>query len=750
MSQKFQYLTLDESQAGIVIIRLDMPGRGANILDRTLFAELDQAMLDLAQQTELQGIVLASAKPSIFIAGADLNAIASSLDWPDQSIVEFCENGRRVMARFSQTPFPTVAAIHGACVGGGMELALWCDYRIATDDRRTQLGLPEVKLGLVPGWAGTVRLPRLIGFEPAAELAVTGRSISAEEGLRLGLVDRVTTADELIGAAVQWIRSHQAPAKSPEKSPAKSSAEVPSGFVGRRQRLLGRVGVIRPDQTAAQTAFAAAASAVTRVSDRPAAGADRPAIPDSDPAGSAMSAELSEVVAGLKLRIARQSDVYPLAPSVLLRHMAQSFDQTYDQAAHSESLAMAEVWGSPPNRGLLNHFFLGDYSKKMISGAGLPISTLQRVGIVGAGLMGLAIAKNCLQRKIEVVLIDSDPNRLEEASRALADLNLPAAGGPIAETSQDFSGLAGTDLVIESVVENFRIKSEVLQQIEQVVGTDKIIASNTSAIPITRLATALKNPQRFCGIHFCHPQLMALVELIRGTRTGDAAMGIGLSWVRQLGKTPVLLKDGPGFVVNRLLAAMLNQAIDLLWEGYAVEEIDQAMRDFGFLGGPFEIIDTIGVETCMYAGHEMWKAGVTCVSLSPLLPKLAKLGRMGRKTGLGVYRYSDRTARGTVDPDFAAIVASYRRAQPDPDKHDPVQNGSAPSLGESPIANKILLAMVAEAENILREQIVNDIRDIELCVIHGLGFPPHQGGLLFWSDQMGLSQSLHSAGRFYQ
>jgi len=720
MLPKFQYLTIDQNQAEIVVIQLDMPGRGANILDSILFAELDEAMNVLSGQSNLKGAILASKKPSIFIAGADLNSIASSLDWPDEKIVEFCEQGRRVMARFNQAPFPTVAAIHGACVGGGLELALWCDYRIASDDRRTQLGLPEVKLGLVPGWAGTVRLPRLIGFEPAAELAITGRSISAQEGLRLGMVDKVTPPSDLFDAALEWTRTEQTQAS----------------FMQRRKMLQGPVMHLSRSSNQSNQILTEQV-------------ADQSEATDGEILKLTEHETFSAVVEKLEQKIFEQQDIYPFAPQVLLKHLIKTVDQTHSEACHSESLAMAEVWGSPANRGLLNHFFLGDYNKKAISSTGFPLTSIRQVGIVGAGLMGVAIGAHCLQKGISVVLIDSDSVRSLAAQETLSSYPLALGQSIVVPSNDDYSQLAESDLIIETVVENFAIKSAVLQAIETAVGGEKTIASNTSAIEISRLAGVLKHPRRFCGIHFCHPQLMALVELIRGAQTNDSTLGTALSFIKQLAKTPVILNDGPGFVVNRLLAAMINQAIQLLLEGNSAESIDQSMRDFGFLGGPFEIIDTIGVETCMYAGHEMWKAGVTCVSLSPLLPKLAKMGRMGRKTGMGVYRYADESSRGSVDPQFAAIVAPYVRT----DSKQAIEWCPVvcnKQQGLSPIVVSILKAMIAEADNVLREKIANDIRDIDLCVIHGLGFPQHQGGLLFWSDQVGLSEQFHAGRKYYQ
>jgi 3-hydroxyacyl-CoA dehydrogenase/enoyl-CoA hydratase/3-hydroxybutyryl-CoA epimerase/3-hydroxyacyl-CoA dehydrogenase/enoyl-CoA hydratase/3-hydroxybutyryl-CoA epimerase/enoyl-CoA isomerase len=730
-------LNVRELEPGIALLTLDMPDRGANILTQTLFAELDQSLAELTERTDLQGLIVYSAKPSIFIAGADLNAINDSLDWPDSEIIKFCNKGRAVMARLSRAPFVTVAAIHGACVGGGLELTLWCDCRIATDDRRTQLGLPEVKLGLVPGWAGTARLPRMIGFEPAAELLLSGRSVSAAQAKDLGFVDQVCKQEDLLTAAAQLIQRVRAS----------------ESFIHHRRAIMGPVSRLNRD-TPLPLPYAA--------------GSQRK---NGDDPEVILAPELAAAVERLGETILKQTEIYPYAPTVLLEHLARTCHTPQSEAWKSESLAMAQVWGSPANRGLLNHFFLLDRNKKQpgLVDTSIKSPAVTRVGIVGAGLMGRAIAENCVARGLNVSIYDADIERAKQvvdSVSAAANKSSKAAG--TIERIKDWSDLRQAQWIIESVVETESVKKSVLKQIEQSVEDSVLIASNTSAIPISQLAKVLVKPERFCGIHFCHPELMALVEVPCGDQSSEATIAAAVALVRQLGKLPVAMNDGPGFVVNRLLAAMINQSMQLLLEGHTVELIDEAMRDFGFLGGPFEIIDTIGVDTCIYAGRTMWEAGLSCVTLSPILPKLMKLGRLGRKTGVGIYRYASQAAseRGQFDPEFARIVAPYqvRATRVAGAADDPARlrgHGSSisknaadlkSSLDRSPekISRQIVSAMVLEATRILDEEIVGDLRDIELCVIQGLSFPQHRGGLFFWSDATGLSETwLGKGGRFY-
>lgn len=718
-------LNVRDLEPGIALLTLDMPDRGANILSQTLFAELDQTLAQLAERKELDGLIVYSAKPSIFIAGADLNLISDSLDWPDTEIIKFCEKGRAVMARLSRLPYVTVAAIHGACVGGGLELTLWCDCRVATDDRKTQLGLPEVKLGLVPGWAGTARLPRIIGFEPAADLLISGRSVSAAEAKALGFVDQVCKQETMLADICELIRR----------------VKTSESFIHHRKAIMGPV------------------ARINRETPLPSPPRPKAKAADEEIEQIELAPELVASVRKLSEQILEQQDIFPFAPTVLLEHLARTAHAMQTEARKSESLAMAQVWGSPANRGLLNHFFLIDRNKKQPGLVDMTIrcQPVTQIGIVGAGLMGKSIAENCLARGVNVSVYDADAARAKKVAEDLRNSgrgdSLKKAGAAI-DAAEDWSGLAAAQWIIESVVETEPVKKGVLEKIESAVSETTLIATNTSAIPIGHLAKNLRHPERFCGIHFCHPELMALVEVPCGDQTSEATVAAAVAFVRQIGKIPVAMNDGPGFVVNRLLAAMINQSMHLLMNGAKAETIDEAMREFGFLGGPFEIIDTIGVDTCMYAGRTMWESGLTCVTLTPILPKLMKLGRLGRKTGCGIYKYRslDPRQRGEVDPDFSKIVAPYQ-AKMNSENLDP----SADERGENlidlrpeKIAKQIVSAMITEGTRILDEEIVDDLRDIELCVIQGLSFPQHRGGIFFWADAQGVSETWLGKGkRFY-
>ena len=356
----------------------------------------------------------------------------------------------------------------------------------------------------------------------------------------------------------------------------------------------------------------------------------------------------------------------------------------------------------------------------------LATAPVKHLGIVGCGLMGRSIAALALGQDIAITMVDVAQSALTLARETFTD------DKRVTITDQ-YDQLAAADLIIEAVVETLPVKKSVHERIESVAAPSATIASNTSSIPLASMENHFRSPERFCGIHFCHPEVMSLVEVITGPSTSAQTTANAVGFVRQLEKMPIAIDDGAGFVVNRLLSAMINQSLVLLSQGVAVTDIDAAMRAFGFKAGPFEIIDIIGADTCMYAGRTMWEHKLECVSLSPILPRLVKHGRLGRKAGVGFYKYPDPRGEALVDPQLQPLLDPYQ------DTSELDDAGGAETL-RSDLARQILAPVVLEATRILEQDIVNDYRDIDLAFTHGLSFPQRRGGLLYWADQVGVAE----------
>ncbi len=645
------------------LFALDMPGKSANVLTDQVYHDLDEALQQVeAEEEPPRGIILVTAKPSIFIAGADLNKISDNLDWPDEKIFEFCDHGRGIMSRFSQLPETvSVAAIHGISVGGGLELPLWCDHRIATDNRRTLLGLPEVKLGLIPGWAGTVRLPRLIGLEPAVDLTVSGDLITAKEALELGIVSLVVPEDSLIQTALQIIeREHYT-----------------QGFLKKRELMAAHVKK-RPKS-------------------------------------------IRQFRQATTETIEANVEVDPSAPLIVMEHMIATAKSPAAEACQGESEAFAKVWGSLENRGLLHYFFLDERAKKTRGRFSGEPPEIRTVGIVGAGLMGTQIAKLAAAAGFNLKIHDADQRQIDTAVDTIT--NDPRNKAESIQVASAISDLAGCELVIECVVEKLKIKQDLFRRICDVVDERAFLATNTSTIPVSEIASAVKNPARLFGLHFCIPtEPLKLVEVIPSETTSDLTLNIGIELVRWMRKTPIVVQDHPGFIVNRLLCPVFGQATVLLQEGVEMQRMDRIFREFGFAAGPLEMIDFIGVDTIMYAGETFLRTMPDLVQVTPILPALVKRNRNGRKAGLGFYQYDSFDGPAVFDESVVEILSKYRV--------------EADELSDEQILLRLLEPMANEAAKALQEGVVEDAQDIDLCSVLGTTFPRVRGGILKWFNEL--------------
>lgn len=678
-------VTLTFPDVHIAVLTLDAPGSSANILSQPTLDELTRHLNELDSRTDLQGVIVRSGKPGMFIAGADLREFMGALDAPADRTVEMCRRGQKLFSRLSHGPYVSVACIDGICVGGGTELACWCDRRIASSHAKTEIGLPEVKLGIFPGWGGTVRLPRIIGLGNAVEMITSGESVTPEDALKMGLVSMVAEPDHILSAAIRLVQ-----------------LEFAKGDFRRdRERWQGP---IRIGDT--ELAFL----------------------------GATASAVIQQQTQGQ----------YP-APVAALETMLEAASLDADAACELEAQGVAKLFGSEVNRSLLNVFFITDRNKK---DQGVAASTADRpanirtMGVIGAGIMGAGIAAANLKREVSVFLTDASSDSLARGARNVLEevsfdrrTKSPNAErllefAPRLRSTNDVAELSSCDLVIEAVVENAQVKQQVFQQLESLVRKDAILASNTSTIPITVLSQTLQHPERFCGIHFFNPvRSMKLVEVIRGPRTSDVTVATAVAHVKKLGKYPVVIQDGPGFLVNRLLFPYMNEALVLLAEGVPLESIEKAAKKFGMPMGPLELYDMVGMDTALYAGGVMRDAFPDRMIDSPILASLVAAGRLGRKSGQGFYSYQNKKQKRAFDPELQTIVAPHVKSV-------------GPSMSNELLTSRLFLPMLLEATHVLSDGLVRDARDVDLSLIFGIGFPPFKGGLLFWADRLGVGKIL--------
>lgn len=676
-------------EPNIALITLDTPGRSANILSQPTLKELEHHFGSLEKRSDIHGLIFASAKPGIFIAGADLSEFVSSMNGPggaadhQTSAESMCRIGQSLFARLSKMPFVTVAAIDGVCLGGGFELSLWCDRRVMSNSPRAEVGLPEVKIGLIPGWGGTVRLPRIAGLSNAIEIITSGESVRGVDALKLGIVSTVVDSSQLLTAAINLVKlEHQQKV-----------------YLEDRQRWSQPI-----HQSQTELAF--------------------------------LKITASAMIGG------QTQGNYP-APMVALETLLQNSGMDIDSACKLEAKGLAKLFGGEVNRALLNVFFVTDRNKKDqgIAGAPPPIK-IEKVGVLGAGIMGSGIAGAHVKKKLAVTLSDAAAealgkgvkNTLEEVAfdriTKQPDSKKLLEFAPHLKSTSDLATLADADLVIEAIIEKFDVKTKVLGQLEDIIRPDAILATNTSTIPITDLAKGLKHPERFLGIHFFNPvRRMMLVEVIHGPKTSESTLNSAIAHIKKIGKFPVVVKDGPGFLVNRLLFPYMNEALVLVSEGVSFDAIDRAAKKFGMPMGPIELHDMVGMDTALYAGRVMADALPTRMIASPLLDALVKAGRLGVKSGKGFFSYQNRKGKKAADPEVQTLLK-------------PLIRGGSEDLSPDAIADRLMLPMLLEATDVLAAGLVRDPRDVDLGLIYGIGFPAFKGGLLFWADRVGLSAIL--------
>jgi 3-hydroxyacyl-CoA dehydrogenase/enoyl-CoA hydratase/3-hydroxybutyryl-CoA epimerase len=664
---------------GIAVITIDLAGEPVNKVTAGLRAEFAEMFGLLEGDTSIRGVVITSGKPDTWIAGADIDEFLTLHTAEEAEALS--RGGQELLSHLEAMKLPVVAAIHGACLGGGLETALACRYRIVTDHPKTVLALPETQLGIIPGAGGTQRLPRLIGLQRALDMILTGRNVRAKRAYQMGLADEIVHPAILLEVAIDRAR------KLADKT----------------------LGARRTPK------------------DRGAAGT----LLENNPLGrSVVFRKAREGV------MSKTHGHYP-APLAALDAVRTGYEKGRDAGLREEARLFGEMAMTPESRELIFLFFATTALKKdpgvqAPAPEPLPVKTL---GVLGAGFMGAGIASVAVQQGTPVRLKDTDPTRVSKGIAAVSAVlkeqlkkkritrlqyedQLLLAGG-----TTDYAGFQRATLVIEAVFEDLPLKQRVLREVEPLLAPNAIYASNTSTIPIARIAEAAARPERVLGMHFFSPvHKMPLLEVIAAPATDKESVVTAVAYGKQLGKTVIVVNDSPGFYTTRTLAVYLNEAGKLLDEGASIEAIDKALMDFGFPVGPITLIDEVGIDVGGKVGQVMFDAFGTRVTPAESLRRVVESGRTGRKGKSGFYKYDENGEKGDVDSSVYELVP-----------HGPTRR----EIDPSEIQQRCVLAMVNEAARCLEEGVLRSPRDGDVGAVFGIGFPPFRGGPFRYVDSVG-------------
>jgi 3-hydroxyacyl-CoA dehydrogenase/enoyl-CoA hydratase/3-hydroxybutyryl-CoA epimerase len=700
---------LEDEGEGIGFLTLDLPGEKVNKLTSAVLEDLDRILEALTHDPWLKALIVWGGKPDsgTFIAGADIHEIRAVAD-PEEAAGK-ARRGQRILGRFSALPAITVAAIHGNCLGGGTELSLACDFRIASTSPRTKIGLPEVQLGILPGFGGTQRLPRLVGLTRALPVILGGRPLDVRQALKIGLIDRAAYPGLLREEAKTLVRVARS---------SGGKCHVPP----RRRRPLA-----------------------TRLLEK-------------------LPPFRSWVRSRARKDILRRVGPHYPAPFRALDAVIDGFGKPIEEGLEREAALAGELVASPVAKNLIDLFISSEEARRGKREAADPAGSSRgpgagsvglpgpqggagvhrgRVGVVGAGVMGGSIAALFAQNGNRVRLRDITPEAIQvglarvkeiyaslEKKRRMSRREAANHLAAITATTS-LAGFEDVPVVVEAVVEDLDVKKTVFRDIEARVSPGALLATNTSSLSVGAMQSALERPERLVGLHFFNPvHRMPLVEVVRGPRSSEESILRGEAIARSLGKIPLRVEDGPGFAVNRILGPYLNEAVRLFEEGYSPVGIDRALRDFGMPMGPFELLDEVGLDVAAKVAGVLHGALGARVKPPEVMERLlAEPGLRGKKTGKGFYlhgRWSGRGGRPSPNP-AALRLGGTGGSNFKPD---------APDLW----VKLLIFPMINEAALVLEERIVEDAAKVDLAMVLGTGFPPFRGGPLRYADAIGLPE----------
>jgi 3-hydroxyacyl-CoA dehydrogenase/enoyl-CoA hydratase/3-hydroxybutyryl-CoA epimerase len=663
---------------GIALVTLDVPGEPVNMLGSRVIGEFQGVLDRIRDDPGARAVVLISGKPDNFVAGADINEFARIRTAQEGEALSYA--GQEMMGRLERFPKPIVVAIHGACVGLGCELALACSWRVASDSPKTVIGLPEVQIGILPGAGGCQRLPRVIGVSAALDIILAGRSERAAKAFKLGLVDELVPPSILRHTAV-------------------AAAD-----------RIARQGVpVRPHRGS----FAL----------------------DRNPLGRRL------VYAQARKMVLRKTGGHYPAPLAALDAVKTGMERGMETGLRHEARLFGELAVGEVSRNLARIFFATTALKKDdgIPPGGAPVSprSVTRLGIVGAGFMGAGIAGTAVaEAGVEARLKDADLLRVGKGIQAASEIlkgqltrrritrHEFERKAALLSGSAEWPGFASADLVIEAVFEDLGVKRQVMDEVEAVVPAGAVVASNTSTIPIARIAEGARHPERMLGMHFFSPvDRMPLLEVIPTARTAPEAIVTAVRFGRRMGKTVIVVADRPGFWVNRILSPYLNEAGRLLAEGAPIELLDRTMTRFGFPVGPIALLDEVGIDVASKASGVMHAAFGERMTPAPGVSRMVEAGRLGRKSGRGFYLYH-----------------AGHKTEPDPKAYDVLGVTPLATVDAAQVEQRLVYIMLNEAALAVAEGVVRSPRDGDIGAIFGIGYPAFRGGPLRLVDSLGAEK----------
>ncbi|MCV6612258.1 MAG: fatty acid oxidation complex subunit alpha FadB [Amphritea sp.] len=675
---------------GFYELIFNLQNEPVNKFNQLTLGELNEAVAQLGQQSDLQGVLFSSAK-DCFIVGADITEFSTLFAGDEETLIAKLLENHAIFNAVEDLPCPTVTAINGIALGGGFELCLATDYRVMGE--KAKVGLPEVKLGINPGWGGIVRLPRLIGVDNANEWIAGGAEKRADAALKDGAVDAVVAQDKVRDAGLDLLR------------------RCAAGEFDYQARRTEKQTPIKLNQIEQMMAFETAKGFIG----------------------------------------AKAGPHYP-APLQAVKTIQKSCGMNREQAIEAEVRGVVKLASGPVVRALVGLFMKDQYVKKVSKGYQKQAAPVEQAAVLGAGIMGGGVAYQSASRGVPILMKDINEAALQlgldEANKLLGG-QLKRGRIDAAKMAQTINRIRPTlsygdfgnvDLVVEAVVENQKIKQMVLAETEQNIAEDAILASNTSTISINALAKSLKRPENFCGMHFFNPvHKMPLVEVIRGEKTSEAAVARTVAYASAMGKTPIVVNDCPGFLVNRVLFPYFGGFNGLLQDGADYQQVDKVMEGFGWPMGPAYLLDVVGIDTAHHA-DEVMAAGFPdrmAHEGTSVIDRMFSLERFGQKNSQGFYRYElDRKGKPKklVDEAVPGLLADVV--------------GDSREFNDIEIIERMMIPLCIETVRCLEEGIVASPAEADMALIYGIGFPPFRGGVFHYLDDMGMAEFCAMASKY--